>query len=74
MRRVVQECRKSSRLIDATQGRKTKTVIFLEGGQVATSALTQDVLYRRLLAGGETAADTMANEEGLSEADNASDE
>jgi regulator of extracellular matrix RemA (YlzA/DUF370 family) len=74
MRRVVQEYRKSGRLIDATQGRKTKSVIFLEGGQVATSALPQDILYRRLLAGGEFGAETMAAEEGLSETENASDD
>jgi hypothetical protein len=48
MRRVIQEFRKSGRLIDATQGRKTKSVIFLSGGQIATSALTQDILMRRM--------------------------
>lgn len=73
MRRIVQEYRKTGRLIDATQGRKTKSVIFLEGGQVATSALTQDALYRRLLAGGEVGADAMAAEEGQSEDDNGAD-
>lgn len=53
MRRIIQEFRKSGRLIDATQGRKTKSVIFLSGGQIATSALTQDVLMRRI-SGDET--------------------
>ena len=48
MRRIIQEFRKGGRLIDATQGRKTKSVIFIEGGQVATSALTQDILMRRM--------------------------
>lgn len=48
MRRIIQEFRKSGRLIDATQGRKTKSVIFLSGGQIATSALTQDILMRRM--------------------------
>jgi|SRR5579862_1364259 len=48
MRRIIQEFRKSGRLIDATQGRKTKSVIFLSGGQIATSALTQDLLMRRM--------------------------
>jgi regulator of extracellular matrix RemA (YlzA/DUF370 family) len=47
MRRMIQECRKNGRLIDATQGRKTKSVIFLMGGNVATSALPQDVLLKR---------------------------
>ncbi len=49
MRRLVQEFRKGGRLIDATQGRKTKSVIFLEGGNLATSALSQETLAKRLL-------------------------
>ena len=48
MRRLVQEFRKTGRLIDATQGRKTKSVIFLEGGNLATSALSQETLAKRL--------------------------
>jgi hypothetical protein len=49
MRRLVQEFRKGGRLIDATQGRKTKSVIFLEGGNLATSALSQETLAKRLV-------------------------
>ncbi|BDI31956.1 MAG: DUF370 domain-containing protein [Capsulimonas sp.] len=48
MRRLVQEFRKAGRLIDATQGRKTKSLIFLEGGNLATSALSQETLAKRL--------------------------
>jgi len=48
MRRVIQEFRKTGRLIDATQGRKTKSVVFLESGQIAASALPQDILMRRI--------------------------
>ncbi len=48
MRRVIQEFRKSGRLIDATQGRKTKSIVFLESGQITTSALAQDILARRM--------------------------
>ncbi|MGO8670776.1 MAG: DUF370 domain-containing protein [Capsulimonadaceae bacterium] len=48
MRRLVQEYRKSGRLIDATQGRRTKSVVFLEGGNVVISALSQETLARRL--------------------------
>jgi regulator of extracellular matrix RemA (YlzA/DUF370 family) len=50
MRRLVQECRKNGRLIDATQGRKTKSVIFMEGGNLATSALSQETLAKRLIS------------------------
>jgi hypothetical protein len=55
MRRMIQECRKNGRLIDATQGRKTKSVIFLVGGNVATSALPQDILLKRMI--GEASSD-----------------
>ncbi len=48
MRRVVQEARKGGTLIDATQGRKTKSVIFLQGGMTVASALSQETLARRL--------------------------
>jgi regulator of extracellular matrix RemA (YlzA/DUF370 family) len=50
MRRLVQEFRKTGRLIDATQGRKTKSVIFLQGGNLATSALSQETLAKRLIS------------------------
>lgn len=48
MRRVVQEARKNGTLIDATQGRKTKSVVFLLGGMTVASALSQETLARRL--------------------------
>lgn len=48
MRRVVQESRKAGTLIDATQGRKTKSVLFLSGGMTVASALSQETLARRL--------------------------
>lgn len=63
MRRIIQEFRKSGRLIDATQGRKTKSVIFLSGGQIATSALTQDILMRRM--SGEESNTGSARDEAL---------
>ena len=63
MRRVIQEYRKSGRLIDATQGRKTKSVIFLEGGQVATSALPQDILVKRMLSDNGASAEVQTAEE-----------
>jgi extracellular matrix regulatory protein A len=70
MRRMVQEARKSGTLIDATQGRKTKSVLFLSGGLTVTSALSQETLARRLggkeaqpLAGGKDDAVLAAQEE-----------
>jgi regulator of extracellular matrix RemA (YlzA/DUF370 family) len=69
MRRMIQECRKGGRLIDATQGRKTKSVIFLIGGNVVTSALPQDVLLRRMtedVTTDEANADSEAENESVS--------
>lgn len=76
MRRVVQEARKGGTLIDATQGRKTKSVLFLSGGVTVASALSQETLARRLggkeaqpFAGGAEEAAVAASEEKEIEAD-----
>ena len=76
MRRLVQEARKSGTLIDATQGRKTKSVLFLNGGITVASALSQETLARRLggkepqpFAGGTEDARVAAVEERELEAD-----
>ncbi len=68
MRRLVQEFRKTGRLIDATQGRKTKSVIFLLGGNLATSALSQETLAKRLA--GPPASAMAENDEDAEEEDN----
>jgi regulator of extracellular matrix RemA (YlzA/DUF370 family) len=50
IKRLVQQLRhEGTRLIDATQGRRTRCVIFLESGQVVLSALSQETLAKRLL-------------------------
>lgn len=48
MRRLIQTLRKSGDLIDATQGRRTKSIIFTGGGQVIISAISQETLAKRL--------------------------
>jgi len=63
MRRVIQEFRKTGRLIDATQGRKTKSVVFLESGQIAASALPQDILMRRVSGDTKAAPDPSEDDE-----------
>lgn len=62
MRRVIQEFRKGGKLIDATQGRKTKSVVFLESGQIAASALPQEILMRRM-SGDKSASPAQAAED-----------
>lgn len=51
MRRLVQTVRKSGNLIDATQGRRTKCIIFTNGNAIILSAISQETLARRLSSG-----------------------
>jgi regulator of extracellular matrix RemA (YlzA/DUF370 family) len=51
MRRLVQTLRKSGHLIDATQGRRTKSIIFTNGPAVILSAISQETLAKRLSTG-----------------------
>lgn len=51
MRRLVQTLRKSGQLIDATQGRRTKSIIFTNGPAVVLSAISQETLAKRLSTG-----------------------
>lgn len=54
MRRLVQSLRKEGSLIDATQGRRTKSVIFTTGSAVILSAISQETLAKRLSSGDVT--------------------
>ena len=51
MRRLVQNMRKGGNLIDATQGRRTKSIIFTDGPAVILSAISQETLAKRLNTG-----------------------
>lgn len=51
MRRLVQNLRKGGELIDATQGRKTKSIIFTTNSTVVLSAISQETLAKRLSTG-----------------------
>ncbi|MFN3684377.1 MAG: extracellular matrix/biofilm biosynthesis regulator RemA family protein [Fimbriimonadaceae bacterium] len=51
MRRLVQAYRKAGNLIDATQGRRTKSIIFTTGGTIVLSAISQETLAKRLMTG-----------------------
>ena len=51
MRRLVQNMRKGGNLIDATQGRRTKSIIFTSGSTVILSAISQETLAKRLNTG-----------------------
>ncbi len=51
MRRLVQSLRKTGSLIDATQGRRTKSIIFTTSDAVVLSAISQETLAKRLTTG-----------------------
>ena len=54
IKRVVQEARERGNLIDASFGRKTKTVLFTDSGHVILSALPPETLGGRLDQGVDT--------------------
>jgi len=47
-KRMIQKAREESRLIDATQGRRTRAVIFTDNDRVVLSALLPDTLSGRM--------------------------
>ncbi len=47
VKRLIHDAEDKGMLIDATYGRKTKSVIIADSGHVILSALTQDVIYER---------------------------
>lgn len=47
VKRMVQRARDENRIIDATQGRKTKSVIFSDTDYLILSALQPDTIMRR---------------------------
>lgn len=47
IKRVVQEAKERGMLIDASYGRKTKSVILMDTDHVILSALTPDSIYAR---------------------------
>lgn len=63
MRRLVQTLRKDGKVIDATQGRRTKAVIFTVGDGIVLSAISQETLAKRLAGGDNTVGEAEENEE-----------
>lgn len=47
VKRLVHDAADKGMLIDATYGRKTKSVIIADSGHVVLSALTPDIIYER---------------------------
>ncbi len=49
-KRTVQESRNNGRLIDMTNGRRTKAVIFTDSGHIVLAALAPETIAGRLLS------------------------
>lgn len=56
IRRSVQEAKDSPNMIDATCGRRTRSVIFTDNGQIVLSALQPETILGRV-RGGENSED-----------------
>lgn len=51
IKRLVQNARELQRVVDATQGRRTKSVLVMETEQIILSAMQPDTVARRFAAG-----------------------
>lgn len=50
IKRMVQNAKEQQRIVDATQGRRTKSVIVMETEQIVLSAMQPDTIARRFAA------------------------
>lgn len=57
IKRLVQSARENQRVIDATQGRKTKAVLIMESDFIVLSALQPDTIGRRFQVSGFSEAE-----------------
>lgn len=48
VKRLVQRSKEQERVVDATQGRKTKAVLVCEGDRIVLSSLVPDTIGKRL--------------------------
>jgi regulator of extracellular matrix RemA (YlzA/DUF370 family) len=53
IKRVREEARERGKLIDATQGRKTRAIIVTDSDHIILSALQAETITQRLLSGGK---------------------
>lgn len=52
MRRLREEAKQAGRLIDATQGRKTRSLIITDSNHCILSAIQPETISQRFVAGG----------------------
>ena len=63
IKRLVQHAKEAGTAIDATQGRRTKSVMITEGDHVVLSALQPDTIQKRFQIVGEPVQKGEENEE-----------
>lgn len=63
IKRLVQNAREEQRVVDATQGRRTKSVLVMESNQIILSAMQPDTIARRFAASYGTEQDTKGEEQ-----------
>ncbi len=54
MKRLREEAKQSGRLVDITQGRRTRSIILMDNGTLVLSGIQEETLVQRLNAGGIT--------------------
>ena len=62
-KRIIAKAKENNMLIDATQGRKTKSVLVMENSQVVLSALLPETIAGRVQAGQGEAGELPESEE-----------
>lgn len=63
IKRLVQSAKEKGLAIDATQGRKTKAVLVMDGSQVVLSALLPETIAGRVQTGREHSGDGLPDDE-----------
>lgn len=49
IKRLIQECREGGKLVDATQGRKTRAVIITDSNHIILSAIQPETIANRMI-------------------------
>lgn len=62
MKRFKEEARKAGRLIDGTQGRRTRSILITDSDHIVLSALQTETVAERLERGGVTANGTTSSQ------------
>lgn len=62
IKRLIQNAKENQKVIDATQGRRTKSVLIMETEQILLSAMQPDTIAKRFAASQMTEQETKGEE------------